>query len=104
MPRPESFDRDQWHDEVEKGYQFYAKSGRTDLDPPPMEQVVAYFRSLRTGAASYPEPKEADTLFRALFATEKLEYGSVIKTAPAIAGLSWTKPAQAARLSFCPAI
>ncbi len=91
LPRPESFDRDQWHDEVEKGYQFYAKSGRTDLDPPPMEQVVAYFRSRAPERLSYPEPKEADTLFRASFATEKLEYGSVIKTAPAIAGLSWTK-------------
>ena len=46
VPQPRSFPRDMWHDEVEKGYQFYAISGRTDLDPPPMGQTAAYFRSL----------------------------------------------------------
>ena len=31
VPRPESFHRDAWHDEVQKGYSFFMRSGRTDL-------------------------------------------------------------------------
>ncbi len=91
VPRPESFHRDKWHGEVEKGYQFYARSGRTDLDPPPMQQVVSYFRSRAPERLSYPEPKEADRPFGVSFVPEKLEYARGIKTEPAIAGLSWTK-------------
>lgn len=44
-PPPESFPRDAWFTETEQGYRFYQESGRTDLKPPPMPDVVAYFRS-----------------------------------------------------------
>jgi hypothetical protein len=44
MPPAESFRRDAWYDEVERGYDFYAASGRSDLRPPVMMDVVAFFR------------------------------------------------------------
>lgn len=46
MPLPESFPKDAWHHEVMRGYEFYAKSGRKDLDPPPPRDAIAYFREL----------------------------------------------------------
>ena len=44
-PPPESFPRDAWFAETEQGYRFYSDSGRTDLKPPPMQDVVTFFRS-----------------------------------------------------------
>ncbi len=91
VPRPESFHRDAWHEEVEKGYLFYAKSGRTDLDPPPMHVTAAYFRAHAPEQLSYPEPKEADTPFRASFRVERIEQDPGVKAPPAIAGLRWAR-------------
>ncbi|MEQ9406960.1 MAG: VCBS repeat-containing protein [Fuerstiella sp.] len=45
-PRPESFPRDAWHDEVRRGFDFYFSSGRTDLVPPIQAEVTRYFRDL----------------------------------------------------------
>ena len=43
VPRPESFPRDMWHAEVMRGYEFYARSGFTHLDPPPVRETVESF-------------------------------------------------------------
>jgi len=91
VPRPESFSRDFWHNEVEKGYQHYARSGRTDLDPPPMGQAVTYYRSLAPSHITYPEPAEAGTEFRVAFRTENLQYEEPVSVPPAIAGLRWVQ-------------
>jgi hypothetical protein len=91
VPRPASFHRDMWHNEVEKGYQHYARSGRTDLDPPPMGLTVAYFRSLAPEHLTYPEPAVAATEFRVSFRTEPLQYEDTVRTPPAIAGLCWAR-------------
>ncbi len=45
VPRAASFVLDAWHDEVQQGFQFYAKSGRDELYPPPMRLMRGYFRS-----------------------------------------------------------
>lgn len=91
VPRPASFHRDAWHDEVRKGYDFYARSGRTDLDPPPIEAAVAYFRSRAPERMIYPEPEEAKTPFRAGFRIEKLPRRPGAKLLPAISHLRWTE-------------
>jgi hypothetical protein len=44
-PLPESFPRDAWFAEVEQGYRFYVESGRSDLKPPAMRDVVAFYRA-----------------------------------------------------------
>lgn len=46
VPSPDTFPRDAWYDEVEQGFGFYYTSGRQDLDPPSMQDVVRYYRSL----------------------------------------------------------
>jgi hypothetical protein len=44
LPQPDTFPRHAWFAEVELGYRFYRESGRSDLDPPPMKEVVAWYR------------------------------------------------------------
>ncbi len=44
LPRPESFPKDAWHDEVRRGFEFYVSSGRTDLKAPILAEVTRYFR------------------------------------------------------------
>ncbi|MSR60160.1 MAG: VCBS repeat-containing protein [Planctomycetaceae bacterium] len=45
MPLPGSFPKAAWLDEVQRGYEFYADSGRNDLVVPRPEKVVTFFRS-----------------------------------------------------------
>jgi hypothetical protein len=90
-PRPESFHRDLWHREVEIGYGFYGRSGRTDLTPPPMGQTVAYYRSRAPEQLVYPESQEAETTFRAGFSVERIESDPSAMIPLGIAGLRWAK-------------
>jgi len=59
LPRAECFPRDRWHYEVREGYKFYIRSGRDDLQPPPFEQTLAYYRSRAPVQVKYPQPKDA---------------------------------------------
>ncbi|MDQ3330471.1 MAG: VCBS repeat-containing protein, partial [Planctomycetota bacterium] len=43
-PRADYFARARWHNEVERGYRFFDASLRTDLSPPPLAEIVAYYR------------------------------------------------------------
>ena len=45
MPKPDSFPKSAWYDEVKRGFDFYHQSHRKDLSPPPLQPVVEYFRS-----------------------------------------------------------
>lgn len=45
MPKPTSFPKASWHDEVKRGFEFYYQSNRPDLIPPPVLAVEEYFRS-----------------------------------------------------------
>lgn len=65
IPKAESFPRDAWFAEVEQGYGFYYDSQRTDLQPPPMNDVVAYFRAAAPESIALPvEPDAGDTKLR----------------------------------------
>lgn len=46
VPVPESFPADAWYSEVKRGFDFYYQSGRNDLSPPPLNEVVTYYRTL----------------------------------------------------------
>ncbi len=89
LPRPESYDRGVWHDRVEEGYKQYGQSGRNDLDPPPMGEVVAYYRARAPERIPLPQPAEVDARFRDLFRREDLRADPLVRTPPAIAGLAW---------------
>lgn len=45
VPSPSSFPRDAWYHEVQRGYQFYFDSGRTDLVIPVQSRIVAWYQS-----------------------------------------------------------
>jgi hypothetical protein len=91
LPRPESFPRDRWHFEVKKGYEFYAKSGRTDLDPPPIHETLAYYRSRAPESVSLPTSPEAPGPAPVRFVQEPLHLNTGNGILPEIANLRWTK-------------
>ncbi len=43
-PLPETFPKDAWYKEVKRGFDFYTESGRSDLQIPGMNRVVAWYR------------------------------------------------------------
>lgn len=91
LPDPESFPRDRWHAEVRKGYEIYVKSGRTDLDPPPLAQTLAYFRARAPEEVSFPEPAEASGKPPVNFAPENLYLDTKAGILPEIAHLRWAQ-------------
>ncbi|MCR4412624.1 MAG: VCBS repeat-containing protein, partial [Thermoguttaceae bacterium] len=91
VPSPESFHRNAWTEEVAMGYDFYARSGRTDLVAPPMDRTVAYFRARAPEHITYPTPPEATKPFAATFAVERLSPGGPSRLLPAIADLRWCR-------------
>ncbi|NLY00961.1 MAG: VCBS repeat-containing protein [Rhodopirellula sp.] len=103
LPRPENLPRDRWHTEVQLGYEFYARSGRNDLSPPPMHQVIAYFRSRAPAEVHFPQPVEARTTLRTKFAVEELMLDQEAGVRPEISHLRWTRLTPDGRhgLLFC---
>jgi hypothetical protein len=103
LPRAENLPRDRWHAEVQLGYEFYARSGRNDLHPPPMHQVVAYFRSRAPREVLFPQPVDAKTKLRATFAVEELTLSQNAGVRPEIAHLRWARlaPDDHPVLLFC---
>jgi hypothetical protein len=91
LPSAESFPRDRWHREVQRGYEFYARSGRNDLDPPPMHETIAYFRSRAPERIVFPAPVEADTKLRVTFSVEKLTLDASADVVPEVAYLRWAR-------------
>jgi hypothetical protein len=91
LPRPESFPRDAWHDGVRMGYEYYVRSGRNDLDPPPIELARAYYRSRAPEKLTFPEPKEAGNELRAAFVTQQFASSTETSLPPAVAHLRWVR-------------
>jgi hypothetical protein len=67
VPRPESFPKDNWLHEVRRGFDFYVKSGRSDLDVPVITDVARYYRERAPDRLEWdPAPTpDADSLFQA---------------------------------------
>ena len=90
MPVAGNYPRDTWHFRVLRGYEYYARSGRNDLDPPPMYLTVDYFRSRAPEQVEFPEPEEAQIPLRALFTTERVTLEKETAVRPGISFLRWT--------------
>ncbi|MCI0359910.1 MAG: hypothetical protein L0211_15645, partial [Planctomycetaceae bacterium] len=56
VPPPGSFPKDRWPHEVERGYEFYLLSGRTDLAMPRRSDVTEYYRRLAPDRLVFPPP------------------------------------------------
>ena len=89
-PQAASFQRDAWHTEVMRGYHFYAKSGRSDLDPPPPYQAIAYFRSKAAETVVLPEQTDSSHVSRIRFRADRTTLDPKASTLPpAVAHLKW---------------
>jgi hypothetical protein len=89
LPRPGSFARDRWHFEVRRGYEFYAASGRRDLDPPPLQATLAYYRARAPEQLQYPRPEESSAELPVRFVQERLLLDPRAAALPEIASLRW---------------
>lgn len=81
VPSPESFPRDDWYHEVQRGFDFYYKSGRTDLKIPVQSEIVTWYqaRAPETLPAADQAVQESSIRFEVL---------NLSGTANAIAGVS----------------
>lgn len=91
LPRPASFSQDRWHVEVKKGYEFYAKSGRSDLDPPPINVALAYYRGRAPSELPVPVIDDAPGPSPFAFTSENLILDSSLGILPEIAHLAWAE-------------
>lgn len=91
VPRPNSFPRDAWYVEVRKGYEFYVKSGRTDLQPPTIAETLAYYVNRAPTHLSFPDVPDAANKLNVKFRVERRKFQEPGGVAPAIAHLKWVK-------------
>jgi hypothetical protein len=91
MPRPENYPRHAWRKEVQRGYEFYARSGRDDLDPPPVNVAIAYYESRAPTEPVFPEPEEADRQLSVEFVVQTLAASQDLHFPPATSHLRWTR-------------
>ena len=89
MPQAGSFAKDSWHGEVMQGFHFYAKSARTDLDPPTPQQAVAYFRSMAPDRIKLPDQSRSARATSIAFRTQRFPCDPNSKIPPAVAHLKW---------------
>lgn len=89
LPNPQSFVREVWYDEIEKGFEFYARSGRSDLQPPALQSVLQFYRSHAPEQIVFPEPLAVNTLWRSRFEQEKLDWKDESYVSPAISSIHW---------------
>ncbi len=90
VPLAASFPRDGWYHEVNRGFDFYYASNRTDLKPPPKKDVLAYYRHLAPRELPLPDvsPETAQRILK----FRKMEVAIPFdgkKAAPAVAHLNW---------------
>ena len=91
MPRPDNYPRHAWRKEVRRGYQFYVQSGRDDLDPPPMNLVLAYYQSRAPAEQVFPQAEEAEGKPPVEFTVERLPVDRDAVVPPAVADLHWAR-------------
>ena len=90
VPNPQSFPRSAWHEEVNKGFNFYFESGRSDLKPPPMVEVVNWFASRAPKELPIPVQPDPSPTPRVPFRLTRLVSADNLGQAnAAIASLTW---------------
>lgn len=100
VPRPASFARDAWYEEVRRGYRMYAQSGRTDLRPPPIEAVVQYYRSQAPAQVAFPQPPPAVSPWKVSFTVSTIGVDKLASSTPSVSHLRWWRPQDTAPASL----
>ncbi len=89
VPDPGLFERHVWYQEVKKGYEFYAQSGRLDLDPPPLEQVVRYYRQKSEPIMRFNDLGEIDQGWLDRFRIDKIDWKDGNYIIPGVSSIQW---------------
>lgn len=90
LPKPSSFPKSAWHEEVSKGFNFYFESGRSDLKPPPMVEVVNWFAAQAPKELQFATPLSPPPSGPVPFRHEKVLFTQgQAKSNLAIASLAW---------------
>lgn len=89
LPLASRFERDVWYARIRLGYEFYVASGRTDLDPPPFESVLRYYRENAPEKIVFPEPPAIDADWVSRYETTKLDWKDAGYISPAVSSITW---------------
>lgn len=87
-PNPLSFTRQEWPREVQRGFDFYSSSGRSDLRVPKNATIRAYYQSLAPEHFPPIKPSQLDTTGRQLFQWTNLKLENKVPSAFAGAGVA----------------
>ncbi|MEX2026100.1 MAG: hypothetical protein WEH44_02350, partial [Pirellulaceae bacterium] len=91
MPPASAYTKEQWVEEVARGFEFYRTSGRYDLDPPRQSSVVSFFQAEAPEKIVFDEPKPASQPLSVQFRRQVLELPAGA-TESAVAYLLWRPP------------
>lgn len=83
-PRPDLFEADAWVREVQRGYSLFAESGRTDLTPPKLHEVVEYYRTKAPVELEFASIEKIDRGQREFELTEVFPFDDRQQRFPAI--------------------
>ncbi|MCY2962898.1 MAG: VCBS repeat-containing protein [Planctomycetota bacterium] len=90
VPLPESFPKSAWHEEVNKGFNFYLESGRSDLVSPPMVEVVEWYVARAPRELVIARQDDLETSPKVPFRFEPaLTAVELTKANTAVASLAW---------------
>ena len=71
-PEPETFPRSVWRKEVHNGFNFFVESGRTDLDPPGLEEVMQYYTQQAPEVLALPAVRPVEESSKVRWESERI--------------------------------
>ncbi len=89
VPQPKHFPKDGWFWMVNKGYQLYFDTRRTDLVEPPMHEVVEYYRRLAPALMTVPVYAESSRAPSTRFVRTVPQIGVPPSPRHAVSYLQW---------------
>jgi FG-GAP-like repeat len=103
VPSPSTFPKEAWDVEVERGFNFYFESFRTDLVPPAEEAVIAYYKSLAPSTlVATPPFNDVNPSNKKLYFEQQITVAPRLEP-PGVATIQWlTLPDEGQKsLVFC---
>jgi FG-GAP-like repeat len=103
-PLPETFPEREWYKEVKRGFDFYEVSDRMDMSPPPLADVVKFYRQQAPADADFLRPltEQEYGVDKKMFVTktDDAEYRS---TDLGVAHVKWTSlnPGEQPVMLYC---
>ena len=89
VPSPSSFPRSDWYREVRQGFLFYFESGRSDLDEPKLDEVVAWYQRQASEQLTFQPIARSESALT--FRAEHLRLPDGTSNA-AVSSVLWSEP------------